>query len=916
MIPFMAFQLIYTSAARLLDAGRSGFGTVARSRGIPPLAASAIERFSQFANQRDTDRSRIILAHRRVTAGSNRFHVLSRIRDAGSDYTGRTNHIAHHLVFTLEEVARAEAAGLTPTDIMRQMPWLDGWNEPARYFETSEDVSLQPFPALAHQSGRQAWTALTGQPCHARLLAWDGAPRNGLLVVPENAPALALLGEALAETGRHAWSRTFTTSLEGTDDTADFDWILATPTTFPALQNRCGSRPVIDATNPSSLPLPPEVIAPAPAANQTEPAARQSVPLPDIASRAHGTTFATPTLAKATRSSVALGSQATLARKSSGSQHKALFAVITASVVAIAVAAIYLVVISPMQEKRRLQAVAAKNLEESAKAELEALRSYGLSPQQIDDVKDSVVVDKAKTVEALRIGYRYFVYGEQQLPKKPVDGSELKWLVQYNKDLEAFLNVSKNIDAKKMWFDSSQVTTLKENFHAAANLFTSHDPSLKNNSDKVFATMVENALLAALHEPLIGDRGNSAAIHEIMKIAGIPKESKLGRENPEPEKTAAAAGGVSSAPKGSVAAAGNPKEGEVRKEEKNKPKEAAKVPLKESHLEYTGGNELFIVEKAEKDQAIDGVDSKLLKYLKDNISVVSPVDGTNSPTYSWGDGSTKIGDKKSLRDLFKAANEGPEDGFNFNGTDLKKLTDAAVGYLRVQYTNPQGVELTLRVFINSWPHIAEDRFKLLQGSHDGEKLTVHIKEKGAEEFKTFLENAKGIDGKQLIIKIKDAEYILAVDQEGLSFKVDPPEDANVINEGINEVQKANVNLEQLHKELEVRKIKDKKEREAMIERDKVREEELLHKLANELVTDLRNNAAAVSLLDKKIAGRYKWKETNPLESKILTEDIKAVASQTHSPLNDPLDLFLGKATLTSKWKSGAAGPSLDVTFTK
>jgi len=31
----MAWQLIYTSAPRLLEAGRSGFGTVARHRAIP-----------------------------------------------------------------------------------------------------------------------------------------------------------------------------------------------------------------------------------------------------------------------------------------------------------------------------------------------------------------------------------------------------------------------------------------------------------------------------------------------------------------------------------------------------------------------------------------------------------------------------------------------------------------------------------------------------------------------------------------------------------------------------------------------------------------------------------------------------------------------------------------------------------------
>ena len=45
----MAWQLIYTSAPRLLEAGLTGFGTVARHRAIPPLVVKAVERISQFA---------------------------------------------------------------------------------------------------------------------------------------------------------------------------------------------------------------------------------------------------------------------------------------------------------------------------------------------------------------------------------------------------------------------------------------------------------------------------------------------------------------------------------------------------------------------------------------------------------------------------------------------------------------------------------------------------------------------------------------------------------------------------------------------------------------------------------------------------------------------------------------------------
>lgn len=257
----MAHQLVYTSAPKLLEAGRSGFGTVARSKAIPPLAVGVIERFSQFANLRGTDRTRFIFTHRRVTAGNNRFHLLTRIRDAGSDYTGRTNHIAHHLFIPVEEVARAEAAGITPADVMRQFAWLERWDGPARFLDPSDEVAIPSFRPLCRESRRATWIATTGHPSHARVLAWDGAPRTGVLVVPEASDVLGLLGEALAEFGRHSWSRSFTTWLESNDELSDLDWIVAVPSHLTATMARCGSRTVIDLTKPAGLPVPPELPA-------------------------------------------------------------------------------------------------------------------------------------------------------------------------------------------------------------------------------------------------------------------------------------------------------------------------------------------------------------------------------------------------------------------------------------------------------------------------------------------------------------------------------------------------------------------------------------------------------------------------------------------------------------------------------
>ena len=61
---------------------------------------------------------RPIFACRIVDIRGTRFHVLSRIQDAGLDFTGRTNFIAHHLVFTPEEIRQFP----TPPVILKPAP--------------------------------------------------------------------------------------------------------------------------------------------------------------------------------------------------------------------------------------------------------------------------------------------------------------------------------------------------------------------------------------------------------------------------------------------------------------------------------------------------------------------------------------------------------------------------------------------------------------------------------------------------------------------------------------------------------------------------------------------------------------------------------------------------------------------------
>jgi hypothetical protein len=265
----MAWQLIYTSAPRLLEAGRSGFGTVARHRQISPLVVSACERASQFARLPGLDADRSVLAHRIVAAGGENFHVLSSIRDAGADHTRRTNHLAHHLIIEEREIAHLRAPAPSPADILLAMPWISAWHQAPRWFDAADKVDLAGF---AQRAGEGAWARLTGQGAHARLLVEIQNGRGAWLVVPPT-NVCALFSESLRLIPERAWRVRFTTSLQPSDETADFDWIAIEAGSPLRSQGATSGRLVLDLTAPETLPSfepPPAAARPAaPAARAT-----------------------------------------------------------------------------------------------------------------------------------------------------------------------------------------------------------------------------------------------------------------------------------------------------------------------------------------------------------------------------------------------------------------------------------------------------------------------------------------------------------------------------------------------------------------------------------------------------------------------------------------------------------------------
>jgi hypothetical protein len=224
----MPLKLIYTSAPRLLQAGRSGFGTVAMSRNIPFQAVKLAEECSKFSRQSGLSAERVVYSYRTVRCSDGFWHILSCLRDAGTDYSGRTNHLAQHLMFDSREASACAWEGKTPAGVILGTAWPDhdgfcGWIEDGVYWD-----ALEPEPTW------QWWGHYAGSGDCRRSLSSEAALRGAVFVygrgleiqTAENAKkVLCLYAESQADCPDHGWGVTFTTSLEPNDEASEFRWI-------------------------------------------------------------------------------------------------------------------------------------------------------------------------------------------------------------------------------------------------------------------------------------------------------------------------------------------------------------------------------------------------------------------------------------------------------------------------------------------------------------------------------------------------------------------------------------------------------------------------------------------------------------------------------------------------------------------
>ena len=256
----MALQLIYTSAPRLLQAGRTGFGTVAKHAAIRGALQSEIERFSQFSRQEGLRPDRVIFQYRSLSISGAQFHVISRLKDAGSDYTGRTNHIAQHVIFSSAEAHAATAAGITPADVIFNLNarsfWCDSWHAAPIEFGPEEEIALSSIsPAITLPA--TYWQELTGTPDSAAILApGQTAESCWVIYAPGHGEQLlALLGESLL-LHPNPWRISFANEFQPTDRVDEIAW-RGIPADSPVRITATQSvRPILDLTHPAGLPSP------------------------------------------------------------------------------------------------------------------------------------------------------------------------------------------------------------------------------------------------------------------------------------------------------------------------------------------------------------------------------------------------------------------------------------------------------------------------------------------------------------------------------------------------------------------------------------------------------------------------------------------------------------------------------------
>ena len=252
----MSVELLYTSAPKGLKQGSRGFCTVLSTEGMPINIASRLESLSGYRQLYPPDspqagQNPVAYSHLRMTAAGKQWSVLSRITAFGTDYTGRTNKIAHHVVPDESEQGAAGPAWIMMQPGVMRSTWSGQCETPEKGPRIpSEDQQAGLCSTWKSVAGDAGWGGVV-----AEIFEQTHKPPTWLIYrADQQGLVLPLINEAIALLPtQQRWKATFSTY--ATNIPPDVDCKLRCVLDGTEEARFASVKPnVIDMTKPMSLP--------------------------------------------------------------------------------------------------------------------------------------------------------------------------------------------------------------------------------------------------------------------------------------------------------------------------------------------------------------------------------------------------------------------------------------------------------------------------------------------------------------------------------------------------------------------------------------------------------------------------------------------------------------------------------------
>jgi len=217
---------------------------------------TALEQMSVYAHRPSAPHP-LIYSYQNIQLTGTLYRVLTRTRDAGLDFTGRTNFIAHHLVFEFGE----SIENISPAEILLDWAgWRSVWDGNSRSVpDLSSSEILGGIAPLAPPC--RAWREITGDSGYAASPFSHGGGCWWLHSKRTEEEVLRLMGESLRllpdQTSESLWATTFTTYVGQILEPNLYQWKGWNqgddPTKSGVLRGNA-----LDIENPGSLPKGPQ----------------------------------------------------------------------------------------------------------------------------------------------------------------------------------------------------------------------------------------------------------------------------------------------------------------------------------------------------------------------------------------------------------------------------------------------------------------------------------------------------------------------------------------------------------------------------------------------------------------------------------------------------------------------------------